>query len=103
MEFDNIPGPLPQYKAGKLRGLAVSSLERSPVAPELPPMNDFYPGFQITSWGGLCGPAGLPPAMVEKASALARKALQSEALKTAILAQGATPFWRSPGEAAELR
>jgi tripartite-type tricarboxylate transporter receptor subunit TctC len=33
MEFDNIPGPLPQYKAGKLRGLAVTSLERSPVAP----------------------------------------------------------------------
>ena len=103
MEFDNIPGPLPQYKAGKLRGLAVTSLERSPVAPELPPMNDFYPGFQITSWGGLCGPAGLPPAMVEKASALAKKALQSEALKTAFLAQGATPFFRNPAEAAEFR
>jgi len=40
MEYDNIPGPLPQYKAGKLRGLAVTSPERSPVAPELPPMKD---------------------------------------------------------------
>jgi tripartite-type tricarboxylate transporter receptor subunit TctC len=83
--------------------LQVTSLERSPVAPELPPMNDFYPGFQITSWGGLCGPAGLPPAMVEKASALAKKALQSEALKTAFLAQGATPFFRNAAEAAEFR
>lgn len=103
MEFDNIPGPLPQYKAGKLRGLAVTSLERSPVAPELPPMNDFYPGFQITSWGGLCGPAGLPPAVVEKASALCKKALESDALKTAFLAQGAVPFWKSPADAAAFR
>ena len=29
-------------------------------------MSEFLPGFNITSWGGLCGPAGLPPAMVEK-------------------------------------
>ena len=103
MEFDNIPGPLPQYKAGKLRGLAVTSLERSPVAPELPPMNDFYPGFQITSWGGLCGPAGVPAVIVEKASALCKKALASEALKTAYLAQGATPLWLSPADTAAFR
>jgi tripartite-type tricarboxylate transporter receptor subunit TctC len=103
MMFDNIPGPLAQYKAGKLRGLAVTSLERSPVAPELPTMNDFYPGFQITSWGGMCGPAGLPPAMVEKASALTKKALASQALKTAFLAQGATALWFSPADSAAFR
>jgi tripartite-type tricarboxylate transporter receptor subunit TctC len=103
MEFDNIPGPLPQYKAGKLRGLAVTSRERSPVAPELPPMSDFYPGFEITSWGGMCGPAGLPPAMVEKASLLCKKALESAAAKTAFLAQGATPLWASPADTATFR
>jgi len=103
MEFDNIPGPLPQYKAGKLRGLAVTSLERSPVAPELPPMNDFYPGFQITSWGGLCGPAGLPPAMVEKASALTKKALTSDNLKKAFLQQAATTMWMSAADTAAFR
>ncbi len=103
MEFDNIPGPLPQYKAGKLRGLGVTSRERSPVAPELPTMREFYPDFEITSWGGLCGPAGLPTPVVEKASALAKKALQSEALKTAFLAQGATPLWLSPADTATFR
>src|SRR5689334_21245493 len=103
MEFDNIPGPLPQYKAGKLRGLAVTSREPSPVAPELPPMRQFYPEFEITSWGGLCGPAGLPPAMIEKASALCKKALESEALKTAFLAQGATAIWASPADTATFR
>ena len=103
MEFDNIPGPLPQYKAGKLRGLAVTSRERSPVAPELPPMKDFYPDFEITSWGGLCGPAGLPPAMVEKAAALTKKALESENLKKTFIQQAATTNWMSPADTAQFR
>ena len=101
--YDNIPGPLAQYKAGELRPLAVTSLERSPVAPELPTMAEFYPGFQITSWGGLCGPAGLPPAMVEKASALTKKALASETLKKTFVQQGATALWMSPADTAAFR
>jgi hypothetical protein len=56
-------------------------------------MASYYPGFQITSWGGLCGPAGLPPAMVAKASALTKQALASDAPKTVYLGQGATAFW----------
>ncbi len=101
--WDNIPGPLAHVKTGRLRPLAVTSLEPSPVAPEVPPMSTYYPGFQMTSWGGLCGPAGLPPAMVEKASALAKQALQSEALKKVFLGQGATAFWLSPADAANFR
>jgi tripartite-type tricarboxylate transporter receptor subunit TctC len=103
MMFDNIPGPLAQVKAGKLRALAVTSVERSPIAPDVPIMSEYLPGFQITSWGGLCGPAGLPPAMVEKAAALTKKALASNALKTAFLAQGATPMWMSPADTAAFR
>jgi len=103
MMFDNIPGPLAQVKAGKLRPLAVTSVERSPIAPNVPTMSEHLPGFQITSWGGLCGPAGLPPAMVEKAAALTKKALASNALKTAFLAQGATPMWMSPADTAAFR
>jgi tripartite-type tricarboxylate transporter receptor subunit TctC len=53
--------------------------------------------------GGLCGPAGLPPAVVEKASALLKKALESEALKTASLAQGAVLFEKGPAVAAAFR
>jgi tripartite-type tricarboxylate transporter receptor subunit TctC len=103
MMFDNIPGPLAQVRAGKLRPLAVTSTERSPIAPEVPTMTEYLPGFQITSWGGMCGPAGLPPAMVEKASELTKQALAKDNLKTAFLGQGATPFWRDPAGAAEFR
>ena len=101
--YDNISTPLAQYKAGKVRALAVTSLERHPSAPELPTMTEFYPGFHITSWGGLCGPAGLPPAMVEKAAALTKKALESENLKKAFLQQAATTMWMSPADTASFR
>jgi tripartite-type tricarboxylate transporter receptor subunit TctC len=103
MMFDNIPGPLAQMRAGKVRGLAVTSLERSPEAPEIPTMSEYLPGFDITSWGGLCGPAGLPPAMVEKCSALVKKALASDALKTLFKSQGATPKWTSPEDTVAFR
>jgi tripartite-type tricarboxylate transporter receptor subunit TctC len=101
--WDNIPGPLAHVNTGRLRPLAVTSLEASPVAPDVPPMSKYFPGFQITSWGGLCGPAGLPPAMIERAAALTKKALESEALKKVFLSQGATPFWRDPAGTVSFR
>jgi tripartite-type tricarboxylate transporter receptor subunit TctC len=103
MMYDNISTPLVQYKAGKVKALAVTSAERHPACPELPTMAEFYPGFNITSWGGLCGPAGLPPAMVEKAAALTRKALESENLKKTFIQQAATTNWMSPADTLAFR
>jgi tripartite-type tricarboxylate transporter receptor subunit TctC len=103
MLFDNIPGSIAQVRAGKVRALAVTSAERSPVVPELPTMSEFLPGFQMTSWGGLCGPAGLPTAMVEKANELCKKALARDSVKKAFLGQGATPMWMSPADTVAFR
>jgi tripartite-type tricarboxylate transporter receptor subunit TctC len=103
MMFDNIPGPLGLMRSGKVRGLAVTSKERHPAVPDIPAMAEFLPGFEITSWGGICGPAGLPPAMVEKCSALARKALDSDAVKKAFEQQGATAIWMTPAATAAYR
>jgi tripartite-type tricarboxylate transporter receptor subunit TctC len=64
--FDNLPTSVEFIKTGKLRALAVTSQMRQPLLPDVPTMAEFLPGFEITSWGGICGPAGLPPAMVEK-------------------------------------
>ena len=66
-------------------------------------MAEYLPGFEITSWGGVCGPAGLPPAMVEKLSALTKKALDSPPVKAAFEKQGATPLWMSPADTAAYR
>ncbi len=103
MMFDNIPGPLGLMRSGKVRGLAVTSAKRHPAAPDIPTMQEFLPGFEITSWGGICGPAGLPPAMVEKCAALTRQALESAPVKAAFEQQGATPFWMNPADTAAYR
>jgi tripartite-type tricarboxylate transporter receptor subunit TctC len=103
MMFDNIPGPLGLMRSGKVRGLAVTSAKRHPAAPDIPTMQEFMPGFEITSWGGICGPAGLPPAMVERCAALTRQALESAPVKAAFEQQGATTFWMSPADTAAYR
>jgi tripartite-type tricarboxylate transporter receptor subunit TctC len=103
MMFDNIPGPLGLMKGGKVRGVAVTSLKRHPAAPEIPTVAEYIPGFEITSWGGLCGPAGLPPAMVEKCAALAKKALESKKVLASFDQQGATAIWMNPADSAAFR
>ncbi len=103
MMFDNIPGPLGLMRSNKVRGLGVTSAKRHPAAPDIPTMSEFLPGFEITSWGGICGPAGLPPAMVEKLNALAKKALESTPVKTAFEQQGATALWMSPADTGAYR
>ncbi len=103
MMFDNIPGPLGLMRGGKVKGLAVSSTQRHPSAPEIPALAEFLPGFEITSWGGVCGPAGMPPAMVEKLSGLLKQALESPALIEAFNQQGATRRWLSPADTAKYR
>ncbi|MFZ4407404.1 MAG: Bug family tripartite tricarboxylate transporter substrate binding protein [Paracraurococcus sp.] len=77
MIFDNIPQALQEAKEGRVRALAVTGAQRSPQAPEIPAMAEFLPGFEITSWGGVLAPAGLPPAMAERIGALTRQAVQS--------------------------
>lgn len=103
MIFDNIPGSLAQMAGGKVNGLAVTSLERSPKAPDIPAMTEFLPGYDITSWGGICGPAGLPPAVVERLNTLAKQALASEEVKNAYLKNGATPLWMNVDDTVEYR
>jgi tripartite-type tricarboxylate transporter receptor subunit TctC len=103
MMFDNIPGPLGLMRSGKVRGLAVTSKERHPAAPDIPTMAEFLPGFEITSWGGICGPAGLPPSMVERLSVLTKKALEGDAVKANFEKQGATRIWMRPADTAAYR
>jgi tripartite-type tricarboxylate transporter receptor subunit TctC len=103
MMWDNIPGPLNLMRGNKVRGVAVTSKDRHPAAKDIPTMAETIPGFEITSWGGICGPAGLPPAMVEKLSELAKKALESPRVKASFEQQGATAFWMTPNDTGAYR
>lgn len=60
VSFDNFTSPYPHYRAGTLRGLAVTSTERAKIAPEVPTLSETLPGFDISSWNGFLAPRGTP-------------------------------------------
>jgi len=65
--FSTMPPALPHVKDGKLRALAVTSLKRSPAAPELPTVDEIaLPGFEANTWHGVVVPAGTPAAIVAR-------------------------------------
>ena len=74
--FADISTTLPQAKAGKVKALAVSSAERSPLAPDLPTMAEAgVPGYDLTAWFAAFVPAGTPKPIVDKLNAAFKAAL----------------------------
>ena len=82
----------PHVKSGKVRGLAVSSLMRSPAFPDLPTIAEAgVPGYDATTWTGIVAPAGVPKAIVAKLNAEINTALATPALREKLLAIGSEP------------
>ncbi len=98
--FDNLPSALPHIRAGKLKALAVTSLQRSTVLPDVPTMEEAggLKGFDATSWFGLLAPAGTPPDVVNRIQQEVAKSLGTAAIKEKMLAQGAIPSGNTPAE-----
>ena len=95
--FDNLANAMPQVKAGKLKALAVTTAQRSKLAPELPTMAEAgLQGFDISTWLGLLAPAGTPKDIVAKWNAEVAKILNSPEMREKLLAQGAEPVPTSP-------
>ncbi len=89
MIFINQDAALPHVKAGKVRPIAISSLQRNPLYPDVPTVAESgYPGFQSLSWSGISVAKGVPQPIVEKLEAAAVQALQSEALRTRLTSVG---------------
>ncbi|MEY3628905.1 MAG: hypothetical protein RLY91_671 [Pseudomonadota bacterium] len=78
--FDSISVSLPHIRDGKVRALAVTSPKPSSVAPNIPTLSQFVPGYESLTWFGVFGPAGLPPAIQEKLNQALNKAIQNPAL-----------------------
>jgi tripartite-type tricarboxylate transporter receptor subunit TctC len=78
----NLPGPLPQIKAGKVRALAVTSGERNSRVPDVPTIAEQgVPGFDVSSWYGICTQAGVPKPIFDKLRADLLKTLDSPATR----------------------
>ena len=90
LSVGNLPGgPLAAVKAGRLTGVGVTSAVRSPRAPEVPTFAEGgVPGYDVSSWYGICAPAGLPKAVAGKLNAGLVKVLSSPDLKARMEDQG---------------
>jgi tripartite-type tricarboxylate transporter receptor subunit TctC len=96
---EGIPSLMGQIRGGTILPLAVTSLKRSPLLPDVPAMSEFLPGFDASAWILLMAPAGTPPAIVAKMSAELRKALEDPAVKAQLESQGATVVGSTPADA----
>ena len=86
-------------KAGKLRPLAVTSLQRSPEYSDIPTMNESgLKGFQAVAWNGLSAPARTPKDIVNKINADVAKALRAPDVIDKFRNEGAQPFTMTPAE-----
>jgi len=102
--FLNIAGAMPQMKANQLRPIAVTTLKRSAVLPDLPAMNDTMPGFEVNSWYGMMAPAGTPKAIVQTLQRETAKALKLPDVSEKLREFGLDPVGNTPEEhAAQLR
>ena len=87
--FINQDVALAHIKAGKLRALAVTSLARNPLYPDVPTIHESgYPGFSALSWSGISLPKGTPKAIVDKIEAATVRAMQSPAIRARMEGNG---------------
>jgi tripartite-type tricarboxylate transporter receptor subunit TctC len=97
MLVTNIIEAAPQVNAGKLRGLAVTTVKRSEVLPEVPTVAEAgYPGFDAGNWFGAVVRTGTPKPAVDRLNAEIARALELAEVRDALLKQGLTPAPMSP-------
>lgn len=90
--FDAIPATQPHVKSGKLRGLGIATLKRSPFLPDLPTIAESgYPGFEAVGWIGIAAPAKTPTAVLDKLNAEMVKILNLPDVKERLSTLAFTP------------
>jgi tripartite-type tricarboxylate transporter receptor subunit TctC len=103
MSFANISNVIPLAREGKLRALAITSIKRSALAPDLPTMAESgYPGFEAVPWFGLLAPAGTPKDVLDKLHTETVKALAMPQVRKKFDELGLEPVGNTPAEFAAI-
>ena len=102
LSFENAPNCVPHIQAGKLRAIGVTTLTRAQALPNVPPINDTVPGFDVGSWQGLFVPAGVPPAIVNKLNTEVRRILALDDVRNRIVGLGAEVATTTPEQFVEF-
>ncbi len=95
--FDNTPSALPHVQAGKLRAIAITSAQRSPLLPDVPTLAESgYPGFDVQSWFALAAPTGTPRPVIEQVNTALNKVLAMPDVRNRLQELAATPDAGTP-------
>ena len=98
-----LPPAMPHIKAGKLRVIAVTGAKRSPLLPDAPTVAEGgLPGFEVTSWYAMFGPAGMPREVIGKLNADIAALLAAPDVRERLASSGAEPAPTSPEDLARL-
>lgn len=100
--FDSLPTGMPHVRDGRLRALAVTTLKRTPLAPDLPPVADTLPGFESNTWFGLYGPKGVPTDVVNRVNTAANQALSDPEVRAKLNTLGIEPVTSTPAQFAKM-
>ena len=97
MMFDNLPPVIPQIKGGKMRALAVTSLKRSTVMPELPTLDELgFNGYEVNSWFGLNVAAATPREVVARLNQALNRATSDPKVREQLESRGASLVQEAP-------
>jgi tripartite-type tricarboxylate transporter receptor subunit TctC len=96
--LDVVISSIAHIRAGKLRALGVTTATRLDVLPDVPPIGDFVPGYEASSWDGIAAPANTPPEIIAILNKEVSAALADPKFKARLVDLGAEPFANSPAE-----
>jgi tripartite-type tricarboxylate transporter receptor subunit TctC len=100
--FDPLPSSIAYIKAGKLRALAVTTAMRSEALPDIPSVGEILPGYEASTWFGLCAPKNTPADIVDKLNKEVNAGLTDLKLKAQLADLGGMALVGSPAEFSQL-
>ena len=97
--FGSMSSVITYVRAGRLRGIAVTSAQRNPAAPDLPTVIESgVPGYDTFDWQGIVGPRGMPRAVIDRLNSEYGKVLRSKEVSDRLLSDGLVPSPGTPEE-----
>jgi tripartite-type tricarboxylate transporter receptor subunit TctC len=94
--FDNMPSIIAHIRAGEVRALGVTTMERSPALPDVPAVAEFVPGYEASAWFGAAAPKGTPANVIERLNREMNAALADPGMKAKLAALGGVPLPGTP-------
>jgi tripartite-type tricarboxylate transporter receptor subunit TctC len=100
--FNALPSMLPHVQAGRIRALGVTGAARAPLMPDVPPIAETVPGYEVTTWYSFVAPSGTPKSAIDRLNAEISAIVESPQVKERLRDQGVEANAMKPAELAAL-